>query len=164
MTKKLFTFALFLALIAGFSGLNFNKASAAVNPFPDGCSSALGYSITTGIPCNGTSIATNGPLQGCTTALGYSITNGSPCSGSSIALQVLEGCSSLAGYSTISGLPCNGTTVAQFDPGTITETPGLPTTGASSNTLLNVLELFSLGIIATLGIAYLVRKPSLTRN
>ena len=44
--------------------------------FPAGCTSASGYSTTTGLPCN-----TGGSLPaGCTSTAGYSSTTGMPCS------------------------------------------------------------------------------------
>jgi len=53
-------------------------ANKALN-FPAGCTSILGYSITTGLSCSGISLV-NLPA-GCTSTSGYSITTGLPCSG-----------------------------------------------------------------------------------
>jgi len=121
-----------------FSFIGFNSVHAQTATFPDGCASALGYSVTDGEPCNGESTATIGPLPGCTTALGYSTTTGVPCSGGSVALVWLAGCASLFGYSTISGQPCNGTSVAIF-PTTPPTVPGFPTTGAGGDAARNIL-------------------------
>jgi hypothetical protein len=157
---------LVVVLLAGFLGFNNANAqtSTSVNPFPEGCSSALGYSVTTGHPCNGTSTVTTGPLPGCSTALGYSVTNGVPCSGSSVALSYLAGCSSIYGYSTFTGRPCNGTsvaaTVAVNNPTGGTTIPGLPTTGDGGNALKNVLLLTVSGLIAVSGFWYSSRKKS----
>lgn len=142
-----------VALIFGFA--NMETANAQSVTYPEGCASALGYSVITGHECNGTSNATDAPMPGCTTALGYSITTGDPCSGSSEVLAYLAGCSSVYGYSTRSGQPCNGTAVASFPLGTI---PGLPRTGTSGNALVSVLLLLASGLVATFGGAYLSRQ------
>src|SRR3989338_6068660 len=136
MTNKFFSIVLSFAFVLGSFGL-FNVASAQVATpvpfptFPAGCSSAIGYSITTGLPCNGTSAATLS-ISGCATVLGYSVTTGTPCSGISVAIPYLAGCTSIFGYSTITARPCNGTAVAEGvvtpPPGVIV-VPGLPTTG-----------------------------------
>src|SRR5579862_4146056 len=89
----LFVFILSLGFV---SSANAQSAS-----YPNGCTSALGYSVTTGQTCNGNSNATIGPLPGCSTALGYSTANGAPCSGGPFAISYLAGCSSTSGYSTI---------------------------------------------------------------
>jgi hypothetical protein len=156
MTKKIFSFAVLMMLIVAFAGFTTQKASADAS-FPAGCSSALGYSVTTGSPCNGTATATVGFLPGCSTALGYSVTNGAPCSGSSVAIQYLAGCTATTGYSTITGAPCNGTTVA--DPViSVPTTPGLPTTGAGGNAPWNVVSLVCSGLAVLGGALYLVRR------
>ena len=161
MTKKIFTLFAFAMLMVGFIGIGgIEKAYAADSDFPEGCSSALGYSITTGLPCNGTNSATVGFLPGCSTALGYSTVDGRACSGSSVALQYLAGCTSMAGYSTRTGAACNGTAVATIVPGTpIPTTPGLPLTGAGGNALLNLFTLIVSGVLVTSGLAYLAYRP-----
>jgi len=152
--KILFTF-FSLALVFGAIGFTTNTAHAQVAPyFPVGCTSNLGYSVSNGNPCNGTAYATMN-ISGCTTALGYSLTTGTPCDGSSVAIQYLAGCSSTSGLSTISGANCDGTSSV---PVTIVTTPGLPVTGAGTNALVNIMLLFSLGIIAVGGGIYLARK------
>jgi hypothetical protein len=50
-------------------------------------------------------------IPGCSTVLGYSTTTGIPCSGVSTAIYWLAGCTSTRGYSTATGMPCNGTSV-----------------------------------------------------
>ncbi|HEY4494289.1 MAG TPA: LPXTG cell wall anchor domain-containing protein [Candidatus Paceibacterota bacterium] len=160
MTKKILSLTL-LSLFVLFSfAFTAGTASAQTATFPAGCSSALGYSVTTGLPCNGTSTATIGFIAGCTTALGYSITTGVPCSGGPIAINYLAGCSSIFGYSVITGAPCNGTNVATIDPGTVTPTPtpGLPQTGASDNALVNIALLISSAALAAAGTLYVVRN------
>ncbi|MBI3888699.1 hypothetical protein HY311_02815 [Candidatus Nomurabacteria bacterium] len=163
MKNKIAFLVVLLLVVFGTGLANLNVANAQVSNFPAGCVSALGYSITTGIPCSGTGTATNGPLPGCTTPLGYSITNGVPCSGSSVVLQYLAGCTSTSGYSTIdTSRLCNGT-VASSIPVTIpggTTTPGLPRTGAGGNALGNILVLLVSGLGALAGTIYLVRKPN----
>jgi hypothetical protein len=164
--KKLLAIGLLSFLVLGmFGAIGIGSASAQTATFAAGCSSALGYSVTTGLACNGTATATMPFLPGCTTALGYSITNGVPCSGGSVAIQWLAGCSSSVGYSTITGAPCNGTTVATPpvvvvvpDPGTGTTTPGLPTTGAGGNALLNSIVLVASGLFVILGGVYVAKR------
>jgi peptidoglycan hydrolase-like protein with peptidoglycan-binding domain len=56
--------------------------------FPAGCTSAAGYSATTGLPCNGGSA--NFPA-GCSSAAGYSPTTGVKCSGSTSTPSTLNG-------------------------------------------------------------------------
>ena len=169
MTKKIFSFLLFIMLVVGFAGINLAGHKAQAADFPDGCSSALGYSTTTGSPCNGT---INSPiigfLPGCTSALGYSTTNGVACSGSSVAILMIAGCSNSMGYSTETGVACNGTAVATPVvitplPPTPTPTPGLPLTGFGGNAQTNINSLLALGIIISLGALYFVRKPRVSK-
>jgi hypothetical protein len=155
--------SLVMVMVLGIGFININSAGAQVSSFPAGCSSALGYSVTTSLPCNGTSVATNGPLLGCSTALGYSVVNGTPCSGASFAIFYLAGCTSTDGYSIYDGKPCNGTAVATM-PVVVpppTTTPGLPTTGYRGNALENMLLLAISGFIAISGLVYIGRKPSI---
>lgn len=149
------TFVFLLVVGLGFMGAG--VASAQTATFPAGCTSALGYSITTGLACNGTATATIGPLPGCSTALGFSITTGAPCSGGPIAISFLAGCTSVFGYSTISGAPCNGTTVVSLPTGTPLP-PVLPTTGAGGGALKNVILLMTSGMIAALGVSRFVKR------
>lgn len=170
MKIKNFFFIIFLSFIfsVGFLGVNVNAQTTTTTPptFPAGCSSALGYSITNGLPCSGTGTATVGPLPGCTTALGYSTTNGVPCSGGTTAINFLAGCSSIYGYSTITGSPCNGTSTVSNLPGTGTGgtggTPGLPTTGDGGNSFNNLLLMISSGLIALVGVSYIVFRRTNT--
>ena|SRR3989338_1195216 len=161
MTKILGLVALSVFLF-GVAFLGAGTTNAQVAVFPSGCSSALGYSITTGLACNGTATATIGPLPGCTTALGFSIVNGVPCSGGPVAISFLAGCSSIFGFSTITGAPCNGTTVATIDPNTIPPViiPGLPTTGAGADGFRNAFLLMTSGLVATFGLTRFVRRNS----
>lgn len=165
-TKISFLVLALLALVSFGAG----TADAQTATFPAGCTSALGYSVTTGNPCNGTSTATIGPLPGCTTALGYSTVDGRPCSGGSVAINFLAGCNSIYGYSTISGLPCNGTgTVSMPSTGgggggtytpPINYTPGFPTTGYGGDLLINILFLGSSALIAALGLHFFARRDN----
>ena len=160
MNKKLFyvaLFSLFAFSVIGFIGIN--KAIAQTASFPNGCSSALGYSVTTALPCNGTSVATNMFMPGCDSALGYSTTDGRPCSGGSVAISWLAGCSSVIGYSDITGLPCNGTFVATTTIPTPT-IPGLPRTGFGGNVLINIIVLLSAGLVGALSFVYAKNKTS----
>ena len=168
MKTKIFSLVLsFVVLfgVIGFAGAE--RANAQTASFPAGCSSALGYSVTTGNPCNGRSTATMS-VPGCTTALGYSTVNGAACSGGDVAISYLAGCSSIYGYSIITGMPCNGTSVAYVVgggvgiPGNVggsTGTPGFPTTGFGDN-MTNIVLLAVSGLIASLGIVYLVRPKT----
>jgi len=147
-----------VVLVAGFT--NVNSANAQSVTYPAGCSSALGYSVTNGLPCSGNSVAIEAPMPGCMTAIGRSITTGQPCSGSSVVLSYLAGCSSMYGYSTFTSRPCNGTaTVYLLFPGT---TPGLPRTGSGENALGNMLLLIASGLTAILGFTYLSRQSKIS--
>lgn len=159
MKTKIISMVLFFAVALVFGFANIETANAQSVTYPEGCASALGYSVLTGDTCNGKSSPINNPMPGCTTALGYSVTTGDPCSGSSEVLQYLAGCSSLYGYSTRSGQPCNGTSVATPIPGTV---PGLPRTGTSGNALISVLLLVTSGLVAAFGSAYLARQTKLS--
>ncbi len=161
MANKFFSLVLLLAVVFGVGFLGAPNADAQVATFPSGCSSALGYSITTGLPCSGTGTVIVGPLPGCTTALGFSITTGVPCSGGPVAISFLAGCSSVFGYSTITGAPCNGTAVATIDPNTVPPVviPGLPTTGAGGDAVAKVIFLLASGIAATFGLTRLSKSP-----
>jgi len=86
---------------------------------PAGCTSAVGYSSTTGLSCgcNGTVYSTyNGQLcpviypAGCTSSVGYSTTTGLPCG-------CPAGCTSNVGYSSTTGLSCgcNGTVYSTYN-------------------------------------------------
>lgn len=147
-----------LAVIFVVGLANTKSVDAQTVSYPEGCSSALGYSVTTGHTCNGKSTQINAPMQGCKTALGYSVTTGEPCSGSSVALTYLAGCSSLYGYSTFTGRPCNGTSVAVPIPGTI---PGLPRTGVEGNALVSMLLLVASGLTAIFGSVYLSKQSKI---
>jgi len=155
MKTKIISMVLFLAVVLVFGFANMKNANAQTVSYPDGCSSALGYSVTTGHTCNGKSTPIDAPMPGCKTALGYSVTTGEPCSGSSVALQYLAGCNSLYGYSTFTGRPCNGTAIAVPIPGT---TPGLPRTGVEGNALVSILLMTISGLVAIFGSAYLSKQ------
>lgn len=161
MTKKIFSLFTFMFLIVGLFAINGSQKVNA-ETYPEGCSSAIGYSITTGNPCNGTTnSAITSFLPGCTTALGYSTTNGVACSGGNDALLYLAGCSSLSGYSTATGAPCNGTSVVTgvVTPTPTTPTPGLPQTGKGGDAMRNNILLIVSGILFIIGLKYIVRKP-----
>lgn len=157
-------FLLVLALVLLGSALGASSVGAQTASFPAGCTSGLGYSVTTGNPCTGTSTAITSFLPGCSSALGYSTTNGVPCSGGSVAINFLAGCSSIYGYTTVNGMPCNGTAVASLQgvPPTYIppSSPGLPTTGLGGEALLNLLFLGSSALVAALGIMFLSRKQN----
>lgn len=161
MIRKIFSIGMLCLLVLGSFGLAGGVAEAQTATFPVGCSSALGYSVTTGLACNGTATATMPYLPGCSSAIGYSVTNGVPCSGGSVAIAWLAGCSSTVGYSIITGAPCNGTTVATLPVVIVTPPPviiGLPTTGASGNAMLNSLVLVASGLFIVLGGIYVARR------
>jgi hypothetical protein len=158
MNKKIFsiiTLALMLILGAGALGITTVSAQA-VPSFPAGCGSAIGYSVTTGMPCNGT---TSSPLQyipGCSNAvIGYSTINGIPCDGTTVAIPYINGCTSTLGYSTtIQGQACNGSQVA-----TLTVTyPTFPITGSGGSAASTITLLISLGILAVGGLVYIRQK------
>jgi hypothetical protein len=157
MKTKIISMVLFFAVALIFGFANIETANAQSVTYPEGCASALGYSVLTGRTCNGEREALNPPMPGCTTALGYSFTTGEPCSGSSVALSYLAGCSSLYGYSTRSGQPCNGTLRATFSGGT----PGLPRTGVEGNALVSILLLAASGLTAIFGSVYLSKQSKL---
>lgn len=158
MTNKFLSIVfLSMLLVLGFGG-GFDVANAQVSSFPSGCTSTMGYSTATGLPCNGTGTATLSFMAGCTSIFGFSTTSGLPCnggitatmimfpgcfstlgastvtglpcSGGVVALSFLAGCNSIYGFSTVNGLPCNGTATAIFVPGT--GVPGLPIPGLPS--------------------------------
>lgn len=87
--------------------------------FPAGCTSAAGFSSTTGMSC-----ATVSTLPaGCTSATGFSSTTGASCSA---VVTLPAGCSSTAGFSTTTGASCAGTTTSSAltgGAGDITLTP-----------------------------------------
>ena len=153
MKTKILSIALIFVLF--LTVFSIKTADAQSVSFPDGCASALGYSISTGRPCSGTRSVINGPINGCATALGYSVTTGRPCSGGDEALSYLAGCTSIYGYSTRTGQPCNGTNVAYLSR---TTTPGLPRTGYAGDILLNILLLSVTGLLAFSGIYYLSKE------
>lgn len=66
---------------AALAAATYGTITVPTGPFPAGCSSASGYSTTTGMPCSGGS---SGSFPaGCSSSAGYSSTTGKPCSGSS---------------------------------------------------------------------------------
>lgn len=157
MTKKILYFAFILMFFFGVAGFVSSRTAYAVDQiFPAGCSSAVGYSATTGRPCNGTNVAT---MQdpGCGTIFGYSQLNGKPCSGTSTAITVMAGCQSLVGYSSVSGRPCNGSNYAYT---AMSVSPGFPRAGADGEALANGVMLGTLGIIVLTGLVYLGRRRS----
>lgn len=154
--KKIISFLFVFAFILTTTSILAPKAQAAV-VFPNGCSSAIGYSIISGFACNGTANATLS-IPGCVSPIGYSIMTGTPCSGTTEAISFLGGCTSTYGYSTMTSAPCNGTSVATTIYNNNPTTPGLPTTGTSGISLSTILLLLSLGLITIGGIAYTRRS------
>ncbi len=71
--------------------------------FSPGCTSAVGFSSTTGLPC--TSVVTTYPA-GCTSTAGFSPTTGMSCSSGMSALPA--GCTSTSGFSPTTGASCSG--------------------------------------------------------
>ncbi len=159
LSSVLFTLALLIGV--GFT--------AQVHAQAAGCSTSGGYNPNTGMSCNGSTVV---PL-GCSSTAGFSTVNNTPCNGSTVVANsyngtmvnsntYLNGCSSTAGFSTTTGYACNtaingiiyaGPTVGTVNIGlpgvtTITPTsPGLPTTGAGNNLIVNILLLTSAAIV-----------------
>ncbi len=77
---------------------------APVVTYPEGCTSAVGFSPTTGLSCAG---VVSYP-EGCTSAVGFSPTTGLSCAGEVVTYP--EGCTSAVGFSPTTGLSCAGTT------------------------------------------------------
>jgi len=84
--------------------------SSVINPitYPAGCTSNMGYSSTTGLPCSG---AVNLPA-GCYPGNAFSITTGLPCSTVSLPL----GCTTTIGYSPTTGVKCDSGVNPNIDP------------------------------------------------
>jgi hypothetical protein len=142
-----------------------------------GCTSPAGFSTVNGQPCNGLTIAGNGSTgaayttffpAGCTSASGFSTVNGVACTTG--VVTYLNGCSgTLTGFSTSTGLACSlasginagiiaGANTGTGTGGTGTGTPGLPSTGAGGNALMNIALLLVAGGIAAVGATYLSRR------
>ena len=69
--------------------------------FPAGCTSAVGFSTTTGMSCAGDTTLP----AGCTSTSGYSVTTGMSCS---VTSDLPAGCSSTSGFSPTTGMSCSG--------------------------------------------------------
>src|ERR1035437_6496770 len=93
-----------LSMIDGVVGNQTGTAIAALTggsvTHPAGCSSASGYSTTTGQSCSNSLYP-----AGCTSATGYSTTTGASCAGTAASFPA--GCSSAAGYSSSTGTKCD---------------------------------------------------------
>lgn len=76
--------------------------------FPAGCTSASGFSTTTGQACTSVAANTFAPA-GCVSASGFSPVTGGACYAVSAA-TFPAGCTSAAGYSSTTGAKCDGTT------------------------------------------------------
>jgi len=86
------------------NAMNAGSYSDGVTVYPAGCTSAVGYSTTTGLSCATT---TTYPA-GCTSAMGYSSTTGAKCDGGSVTTGPLTGgAGELIYASTTSGLESN---------------------------------------------------------
>ena len=83
-----------------------------VTTYPEGCTSAVGFSTTTGLSCAGTVTYP----AGCTSAVGYSPTTGLSCAG---VVTYPAGCTSAVGFSSTTGLSCAGTTTVGLSEGSI---------------------------------------------
>ncbi len=76
--------------------------------YPAGCTSAVGYSSTTGLLCAGEAVTYP---AGCTSAVGFSPTTGLSCAGDAVEVVTYPaGCTSAVGFSPTTGLSCAGTT------------------------------------------------------
>ncbi|KKS24676.1 MAG: Cell wall lytic activity, partial [Candidatus Nomurabacteria bacterium GW2011_GWC2_41_8] len=80
--------------------------------FPAGCSSASGYSSTTGVKCD--SVQANTFPAGCTSASGYSPTTGASCSTGAVAGQTGPVSASLASDNPASGYIIGGQATADL--------------------------------------------------
>jgi len=88
-----------------------------ISTLPTGCTSAVGYSTTTGLSCatNGTSTTSSTYPAGCSSNYGYSVTTGQSCA---TTPSYPAGCTSNVGYSSTTGESCatetsaSGATVA----------------------------------------------------
>ena len=88
-----------------------------ITTYPAGCTSALGFSSTTGLSCAGVPATTTTYPAGCTALTGFSTTTGMSCA---VPSTLPAGCSSTAGYSSTTGALCStGTTT-----GTLTGSAG----------------------------------------
>lgn len=169
---KIFTsivFSLILLLGVGFAA---QQAHAQV---AGGCGSTAGYSTTTGVSCNGAVVI---PI-GCTSTAGFNSNTGQPCNGATAQMNgyngitvgannFLNGCVSTNGYSATTGYPCNMvvngvvyngfpvTTPVVINPGS----PGLPTTGAGQNALINIAVLLGSAMVAFFGVRTIVRESA----
>lgn len=92
--------------IIKFNGVAFAAADSAritisniISNYPAGCTSNLGFSVTTGIPCS-----SNVFPPGCTSANGYSMTTGQSCNWTS---HPVGWCSTIYGYSETTGIRCD---------------------------------------------------------
>jgi hypothetical protein len=70
--------------------------------FPAGCSSSVGFSTSTGLPCSGGA----GFPAGCTSAVGFSPTTGVSCA-TGVSTNLPAGCSSTTGFSPTTGASCS---------------------------------------------------------
>ena len=73
--------------------------------YPAGCTTAVGYSSTTGMSCAGT-MMTAYPA-GCTSGTGFSSTTGMSCAGTPpVVMTYPAGCTSAVGFSATTGMSC----------------------------------------------------------
>ena len=90
--------------IAAWMGNQGNAAN-----FPSGCTSASGFSTTTGMSCAGSGL--NLPT-GCTSTSGFSPVTGTSCAASS---SYPAGCTSASGFSPTTGMSCSGAGVSSVN-------------------------------------------------
>ncbi len=96
------------------AGSSVTTTSAA---FTAGCTSAAGYSSTTGKAC--AAVAATTLPAGCTSATGFSPTTGKACV--AVAATTLPaGCTSATGFSTTTGSKCDSTATAPVTDGALT--------------------------------------------
>jgi len=88
-------------IVGSMTRATLNALDMVSGNFPVGCTSAVGYSTITGLPCLGG--FSNLPA-GCLPGYVYSATTGMPCSGS---LNLPAGCTSTLGYSPTTGVKCD---------------------------------------------------------
>lgn len=111
--------------------------------YPVGCTSATGYSSTTGLSC--TTVMTY--PAGCTSASGFSSTTGLPCT---TATTLPAGCTSTTGFSVTTGQSCSGgvTPPGQGTEGSITTKLGATPADNSNVRTLNDVSVYGVEVEA----------------
>ena len=91
-----------IGIVGPITRAKLNALYCAAASYPAGCTSAVGFSPTTGLSC---SAAVSYPA-GCTSAVGFSPTTGLSCAGTVVSYPA--GCTSAVGFSSTTGLSCSG--------------------------------------------------------